>query len=79
MNYHNGHQFTTRDRDNDGYSSNCAYYNGRQSAWWFDYCDYCDLNAPYSGVSIKLHWDNFPGGAYNIQTTEMKIRPRESG
>ncbi|XP_071835331.1 uncharacterized protein [Apostichopus japonicus] len=77
MNNHNGREFTTRDRDNDAYGYNCASYGtSYQSAWWFNHCYHCDLNAPYSGVSYTIYWYNFPCSNYNIQSTEMKIRPR---
>ncbi|XP_071837318.1 uncharacterized protein [Apostichopus japonicus] len=74
--YHNGAAFSTRDRDNDG----CSYYHYAsyyKSGWWYTYyCYYyCDLNGPYTG-SYTIYWYNFPGGYYNIQSTEMKIRPR---
>ncbi|XP_071836774.1 uncharacterized protein [Apostichopus japonicus] len=73
MRYHNGGKFSTRDRDNDGYSYNLAEYYS--SAWWYNYNYNCDLNGPYTG-SYTIYWYNFPGGNYNIRSTEMKIRPR---
>ncbi|PIK55698.1 fibrinogen-like protein A [Apostichopus japonicus] len=77
MRYHNGEEFSTRDEDNDDYSygsiDNLAEYYS--SAWWYSYYYYCDLNRPYTG-SYTIYWYNFPGGYYNIRSTEMKIRPR---
>ncbi|XP_071837330.1 uncharacterized protein [Apostichopus japonicus] len=76
MRYHNGAEFSTQDEDNDGYSY-YDYADYFSSAWWYDYYYYyyCDLNAPYTG-SFTIYWYNFPGGYYNIKSTEMKIRPR---
>ncbi|XP_071836747.1 uncharacterized protein [Apostichopus japonicus] len=74
--YHNGEAFFTRDRDNDDCSYNTAA--NYKSAWWYSYyycSSYCDLNRPYTG-SYTIYWYNFPGGQNNIQSTEMKIRPR---
>ncbi|XP_071837354.1 fibrinogen-like protein A isoform X2 [Apostichopus japonicus] len=66
-----GMAFTTRDRDNDLYSSNCASsYNG----WWYNNCYYNYPNYPWS---TGPYWYNFPGGNHNIQYIEMKIRPVE--
>ncbi|XP_071836354.1 uncharacterized protein [Apostichopus japonicus] len=78
----NGQEFTTRDEDNDDYSSlNLAEVYS--SGWWhYDYYYYyswnsyhCDLNAPYTG-SYTIYWFKFPGTHFNIRSTEMKIRPR---
>ncbi|XP_071836356.1 uncharacterized protein [Apostichopus japonicus] len=74
MRYSNGAEFSTRDRDNDGYS----YYHyaaNYYTAWWYNYNYYCDLNPRYIG-SHTIYWYTFPGGQYNIRSTEMKIRPR---
>ena len=45
LNYHNGRDFSTRDRDNDGYSSgSCsALYEGN-GGWWFGSCSHSNLN-----------------------------------
>ena len=45
LNYHNGRDFSTRDRDNDGYSSgSCSVSSGGNGGWWFGYCRYSNLN-----------------------------------
>ena len=46
--YHNNMAFTTKDRDNDRYSSlNCAVRHA--SAWWYNACYYSSLNGKYLG------------------------------
>ncbi|XP_071837360.1 fibrinogen-like protein A isoform X1 [Apostichopus japonicus] len=78
MDPHRGQPFSTRDRDNDGYSSyHCgsSYYNG----WWFYGSNvngyYCYNTGPNYLWSNRPYWYNFPGGIHNIQYIEMKIRP----
>ncbi|KAJ8033373.1 Ryncolin-4 [Holothuria leucospilota] len=80
MSYNNGRPFTTRDRDNDAYSYNCATYYyycsyncNTNGGWWYGYCSNAYLNAAYG--SNCLYWYNLPGSSCNIKYTEMKLRP----
>ncbi|PIK36952.1 putative ficolin-2-like [Apostichopus japonicus] len=76
LRYHLNHEFSTKERDNDAYSNNCAVsYHG---AWWYDDCYDSNLNGDYhaslnSYSSIYCYY--IPGPDYNIKYTEMKIRP----
>ncbi|XP_071837033.1 fibrinogen-like protein A [Apostichopus japonicus] len=76
LRYHLNYRFTTKDNDNDGYSSNCAVpYHG---AWWYHSCTYSNLNGDYHasrGAESSPHWDYLPGNYFNIKYTEMKLRP----
>lgn len=78
--YNNQQQFSTKDRDNDPYSSgHCAAM--RQSGWWYDTCSYVDLNGPYykteSGPKwMGIIWETWKGPKYSSQKSEMKIRKK---
>ena len=69
----NGMPFTTKDRDNDKWSKNCAVSGGGGNAggWWYNSCSYIFLNHQYKsthGIVIS--------GSYSATSfTEMKIRP----
>ena len=75
----NGMKFTSRDRDNDNYSStNCAKIHG---GWWYNTCFRAALNGPYRKT------DNFPawrgviwytwlGHSKSLREVVLKIRPR---
>ena len=66
LGYHRGMSFSTKDRDNDKWSSNCAL--GHTGAWWYKSCWYSNLN----GRAISWsHWKN------NLKRSEMKIRPND--
>ena len=71
----NGMKFTTRDSDNDLYSSNCAeYYRG---AWWYNACCYANLNGVYGSSSYAAAgtiWPQWKGWQYSLKFTEMKVR-----
>ena len=73
--YHNNMAFTTKDRDNDKYSTNCAVlWTG---AWWYKSCHHSNLNGQYLGNKIDsrgLRWRGFRSGL-SLKFTEMKLRP----
>ena len=76
--YHNGSQFSTKDRDNDNYGLvNCAqqHYGG----WWYNDCHSSNLNGRYydSGPQSRsdgLVWYPWRTGRYSMKATEMKLR-----
>ena len=76
--YHNGYQFSTKDRDNDNYGGNCVVmYHG---AWWFNSCHYSNLNGKYLNGPHKTRWHgviwhHYKGHSNSLKKTEMKVRP----
>ncbi|XP_006902444.1 PREDICTED: ficolin-2-like [Elephantulus edwardii] len=71
--------FTTKDQDNDQYSSgNCAQtYKG---AWWYASCHSTNLNGLYLGGSHAssadgINWYSGKGYNYSYKMSEMKLRP----
>ncbi|XP_060569084.1 angiopoietin-related protein 7-like [Ruditapes philippinarum] len=68
---HNGMMFSTFDRDNDKYDSNCAVkYHG---AWWYKSCFYSNLNGQYSEKSNKgIRWHKWKYSS--LKKVEMKFR-----
>nr|BAB60705.1 ficolin 2 [Halocynthia roretzi] len=79
---HNGKQFSTKDRDNDEYGSNCAVqWSG---AWWYKSCHYSNLNGIYlvrgTGATAKnvawYHWGN--NYVYSFKFTEIKFRKKQN-
>ncbi|XP_056001370.1 microfibril-associated glycoprotein 4-like [Ostrea edulis] len=78
--HHNGMKFSTKDSDNDTWSSNCAasYGNG----WWFTRCLYSNLNGVYyrkptvssKGITWYL-WGN--KSIYeSLKYSKMMIKPK---
>jgi len=56
LDYHNGYDFTTFDRDNNDHpSGNCAA--GIGGGFWWRYCGACFVNGARS-----FYWSNLPGG-----------------
>ena len=86
MAYQNGSPFSTRDRDNDAWSRNCATSYG--GAWWYKTCFHSNLNGKYvlhtpeDGIkrdiprgARRLSWYN--GSRFLHYTkVQMKIRPK---
>ncbi|XP_019622488.1 PREDICTED: microfibril-associated glycoprotein 4-like [Branchiostoma belcheri] len=80
--YHNGHQFSTKDRGNDEHPGACAPFI--RGAWWYGYCYNSNLNGLYhlgpyeerSGNQASgVVWKHWKGTGYSLKRTEMKIRP----
>ncbi|XP_074066836.1 ficolin-2-like [Macrotis lagotis] len=78
LTYHNNMPFSTKDRDNDPYSNNCAVlYSG---AWWYKECHHSNLNGLYLGGSHGsfangINWYSGKGYYYSYKVAEMKLRP----
>ena len=75
---HNGMQFSTKDRDHDIWTSNCA--TSFSGAWWYENCHHSNLNGRYLKGSHKssangVNWYHFKGHHYSLKKTEMKVRP----
>ena len=76
LTYHNNMAFTTKDRDNDRWGSNCAV--SLTGAWWYDSCRYSNLNGKYLGdtTSAKgVNWRHWKNADVSLKFTEMKLRP----
>ncbi|XP_056023159.1 ryncolin-2-like [Ostrea edulis] len=73
----NGTSFSTKDRDNEQLSGNCAIIN-HTGGWWYNDCAYSDLNGVYQPSNKKniagLFWGE---GGENMKTTEMMIRSKK--
>ena len=73
--YHNRMYFTTKDRDNDWDSRNCAQsYTG---AWWYKYCYNSNLNGRYLGNkddSKGINWYHWKSNRLSMRRSMMTIR-----
>ena len=80
LGYHNGQQFSTKDRDNDDEWSggNCAVRH--HGAWWYGIiCASSNLNGKYRNVGpgdrTGLWWLGWKRISYSMKRASMKIRP----
>eukprot|EP00794_Sanderia_malayensis_P002451 gene2451-2822_t len=77
LSYQKNMQFSTKDKDNDQDSRNCARtYHG---AWWYRGCHYSNLNGlhPSKGVvstASGISWYTWKGKYDTIKFSEMKLR-----
>ena len=75
---HRGKAFSTKDRDNDAYSGNCA--TQFKGAWWYGSCHSSNLNGRYlkgkhSSYADGVNWYSWKGHHYSVKRAEMKIKP----
>ncbi|KAL9967651.1 hypothetical protein ACROYT_G025931 [Oculina patagonica] len=72
----NNMAFSTKDRDNDRWSStNCAV--PLAGVWWYKSCEYSNLNGQYLEDKREergARWDDFRD-VLSLKFTEMKLRP----
>ncbi|KAK4325660.1 hypothetical protein Pmani_003753 [Petrolisthes manimaculis] len=79
LEYHNGAKFTTHDADHDTRpDENCGVM--RSSGWWFQNCEYCNLNGlPHEGIYTSsqdgIQWDKWMGDQYSLKRATMMIKP----
>ena len=67
-------KFSTKDKDQDAYSSSCAQkFTG---AFWYNSCYLANLNGQYlNGQSDKgMVWEEFRGKD-SLKTSQIKFRP----
>ena len=72
---HNTMAFSTKDRDNNIDSRNCAVeYTG---AWWYKSCHDSNLNGKYLGNKRDNRGASWSGfiSSLSLKFTEMKLRP----
>ncbi|XP_068681746.1 microfibril-associated glycoprotein 4-like [Montipora foliosa] len=79
LSYHRGFPFTTKDSDNDGWSSgNCAVT--KKGGWWYNKCYKSNLNGQYMPGAINkgpgMNWYYWKNSWLSVKRTEMKIRPK---
>lgn len=72
----NGKKFTTKDRDNDFNTENCAVlFHG---AWWFRSCSRSNMNGLYQTDGAEnettIHWYTWHNRKA-LKRTEMKVKP----
>ena len=73
-------QFSTKDQDNDPWSSSCA--ETCKGAWWYGKCHDSNLNGQYLGgphdtAADGINWKKFRGLKYSLKRSEMKLRPQQ--
>ena len=78
LGYHRGMSFSSKDRDNDKSSGNCALsYKG---AWWYNNCHWSNLNGLYLNGKVDakgVTWYYWKNNHYSFKKSEMKIRPKK--
>lgn len=78
LTYHNGMAFSTKDKDNDLATDNCA--KAHSGAWWFNSCLYSNLNGEYfytknpRGDWNGIHWYHWKGKTYSLKRAVMMVR-----
>ena len=80
LSIHRGERFSTKDRDNDKTSEDCA--KTYQGAWWYYGCHNSNLNGRYRGgqhssLGDGINWYHWKGDYYSAKQADMKIKPVE--
>jgi len=78
LDHHRDSAFSTKDRDNDNSSGNCAV--SFKGGWWFNSCVTGNLNGFYyhghhSSDHDGIDWRSWKGRNYSAKRAEMMTRP----
>lgn len=66
--------FTTYDRDNDNYDTNCAVWSN--GGWWHSRCQISCLNGLYGDdrYGQGVNWEDWRTLTYSLKSSVMKVR-----
>ncbi|XP_062598935.1 fibrinogen-like protein A [Saccostrea cucullata] len=74
--YHKEMKFSTKDQDNDNWSSDCA--KQRYGAWWYNSCVYSNLNGKYAQSAVTgpqyLTWYNWKKRYEALKKSSVMVR-----
>ena len=70
---HNGHRFSTRDRDLDTWAGVHCASNGNNGGWWYHGCYRANLTGRYGAHHYGFDWET-GSGLSELAFAEMKIR-----
>ncbi|KAK3082657.1 hypothetical protein FSP39_001644 [Pinctada imbricata] len=70
--FHNGMDFSTPDRDNDLYKTNCA--SNFKAGFWYKNCFRVNLNAPYGGSAFYWNVWKKSGKHEYLKRSKMMLR-----
>ena len=79
MIFHDSFRFSTRDRDQDTWGSNCA--ETYKAGWWYYNCHGANPNGLYLGGATNQYaegviWNAWRGARYSLKKMEIKIRKK---
>ncbi|XP_063065703.1 microfibril-associated glycoprotein 4-like [Engraulis encrasicolus] len=75
LTYVNGYRFSTYDKDQDGWSSNCAH--AHKGGFWFYSCHYANPNGLFQkgqNYGEGINWYHWKTNYYSLKSMTMKIR-----
>ena len=85
LEYHNNMKFTTKDQDNDNYSTrNCAVTQNARGSWWYKYChtaQHCSTSKDYYNVSSHKYtpcpvWPKLHGNFLPLRSATVMLREK---
>ncbi|XP_061185772.1 ficolin-2-like [Saccostrea echinata] len=74
LEYHDGMDFSTYDKDNDLWQYNCGL--ARRGGWWYRSCHKSNLNGEYGNTDYSngINWYCWKGFYYSMKEVRMMLR-----